>query len=44
MSKDKKTPQETAIIFDAMVKAMVSGNPKPKTKKKGKPKKKVKKY
>ena len=32
MSKDKKTPKETASIFDAMTKAMVKGNPKPKVK------------
>jgi len=30
----KKTAKETETIFKAMAKAMVSGNPKPKTKKK----------
>jgi len=30
---DKKSPKETAKIFGAMTKAMVSGNPKPKAKK-----------
>jgi len=29
---DKKSPKETAKLFDAMTKAMVKGNPKPKTK------------
>lgn len=36
--KDKKSPKETAAIFEAMAKAMVKGNPKPKKKRK-KPKK-----
>ena len=34
MANDKKSPKETATIFNAMTKAMVSGNPKPKAKKK----------
>ena len=34
MADDKKTPKETAEIFNAMVNASVSGNPKPKRKKK----------
>jgi hypothetical protein len=37
MDKPKKnSPKKTASIFDAMTKAMVSGNPKPKPKKKAK--------
>ncbi len=40
MTKDKKSPEETASVFNSMVKASVSGNPKPKKKrtKKDKPK------
>ena len=38
---DKKTPKETANIFDAMTKAMVAGNPKPNKKAKPKTKKRV---
>lgn len=37
---DKKTPKETVKLFEALTKAMVSGNPKPKAKGKKKPKKK----
>jgi hypothetical protein len=29
----KKTPKEAAKLFDALIKAGVSGNPKPKAKK-----------
>jgi hypothetical protein len=36
MIKDKKTPKQTANLFDAMTTAMVSGNSKPKVKKKTK--------
>ncbi len=36
MAKDKKTPKKTTDTFLKMTKAMVSGNPKPKPKKKGK--------
>jgi hypothetical protein len=32
MQKDKKSPKETASIFKAIIKASVSGNPKPKKK------------
>lgn len=38
MKEDKRTPKETAKIFEAMVTASVSGNPKPKPKKKNKKK------
>lgn len=33
---DKKSPKETAKLFEALTKAMVSGNPKPKVKQKRK--------
>jgi hypothetical protein len=33
MPKDQKTPKETEKLFEAMAKAMVKGNPKPKAKK-----------
>lgn len=37
---EKKTPKETEKLFSAMTKAMVKGNPKPKTKGTKTPKKK----
>jgi hypothetical protein len=32
--KDKNSPKKTASIFESIIKASVSGNPKPKDKKK----------
>lgn len=37
---ENKTPKQTETTFKAMAKAMVKGNPKPKTKAKEKPLKK----
>lgn len=34
MSKKKKTPKQAANVFESIIKASVSGNPKPKAKKK----------
>jgi len=41
MADEKKSPKETATIFNALLKASVKGNPKPKAK--SKPKTKAKK-
>ena len=39
MKKEKKTPKQASDIFEKIMKASVSGNPKPKIKEKSKKKK-----